>query len=305
MDEQMQDRLRGVAVGAAIGDALGMPLEFCPPTPPESLVRDLIPGRVAAGRFTDDTEMALALAESLLAHRPLNPVDLSQRFLDWFRRNPPDIGLYTSIVLKGVQDGLTWEEAAERARQGSPSNAANGSIMRCWPVAVAWWDYRLHLIADSELQSRVTHMNEECVASSVFVNLLIFELSHGMAPAEAVQATLAAVDMPAELRAVIERAPTRRREALRNTGWVRHTLESVIWGLLTTDSFEEALIQVVNLGADADTAGSVMGAIAGAAYGLSAIPARWQAGLRGEWPLRSGIEWRCADFIQLADRLMA
>ncbi len=301
----MQDRLRGVAVGAAIGDGLGMPLEFCAPTPADRLVRDMLPSRLAAGSFTDDTEMAIALAESLLAHRPLDPVDLSQRFLDWFRRNPPDIGLYTSIVLKGVQNGLSWEEAAEQARQGSPSNAANGSIMRCWPIAVAWWDYRLHLIADSELQSRVTHMNEECVSASVFINLLIFELSHGMSPAEAVRSTLNTVDMPAELRQVVERAPGRRREALRNTGWVRHTLESVIWGLLTTQSFEEALVQVVNLGADADTAGSVMGAVAGAAYGLSAIPQRWQDTLRGEWPLRSGIQWRCASFIQLADQLMA
>lgn len=305
MDTKTLDRLRGVAVGAAVGDALGMPLEFLPPTPLNQLVREMQASRLAAGNFTDDTEMALAVAESLLQQKPLDPVDLSQRFVEWYRRRPSDIGLYTSMVLQGVDHGLPWEEAAQRAQESNPNNAANGSVMRCWPVAIAWWDNRLHLAADSELQSRVTHMNNECISASVFVNVLISELVHGTAPAQAVANTLDAVAMPDEERAVIEAAPKRRREALRNTGWVRHTLESVVWGLLTTDNFEEALVQVVNLGMDADTSGSVMGAIAGAAYGLDAIPARWTEPLKGEWPLRSGTIWKAQDFITLADRLIA
>lgn len=304
MDEKILDRLRGVAVGAAIGDALGMPLEFQAPTPADALVRDMLPARLAAGTFTDDTEMALALAESLLHQKPLDPMDLAGRFVDWYRRRPSDIGLYTSMVLQGVDRGLPWEEAARRAQAANPNNAANGSVMRCWPVAIAWWNNRLHLIADSELQSRVTHMNDECISASVFINVWIAELVQGVAPAEALHNTLAVVAMPDEERAVIEAAPRRRREALRNTGWVRHTLESVTWGLLTTDSFEEALVQVVNLGMDADTAGAVMGAVAGAAYGLSAIPTRWTRVLKGEWPLKSGDLWDAARFIDLADQLM-
>ena len=98
-------------------------------------------------------------------------------------------------------------------------------------------------------------------------------------------------------------APSRRRQDLRNSGWVRHTLESAVWGLLTTGSFEEAVVQVVNLGEDADTAGAVVGALAGAAYGMGAIPNRWRTALRGEWPLRSGTIWREADFVEMADLL--
>lgn len=303
MDVQTKSRLQGVAVGAAIGDALGMPLEFCPPTPPDQLVRDMQAGRLSPGRFTDDTEMALALAESLLQQKPLDPIDLSQRFVDWYRRNPPDVGLYTSLVLRGVQNGLTWEDAALHAQQANPNNAANGSIMRCWPVALAWWDNRLHLIADSELQSRVTHINEECVSASVFINVLIAELVHGVPPLQAVGTTLATVALPDEVRDVIEHAPSRHRDYLRNTGWVRHTLESVVWGLLTTDNFEEALVQVVNLGIDSDTSGSVMGAVAGAAYGIEAIPSRWLDTLKGEWPLHSGIYWNVDSFVALAEQL--
>jgi ADP-ribosyl-[dinitrogen reductase] hydrolase len=74
---------------------------------------------------------------------------------------------------------------------------------------------------------------------------------------------------------------------------------------LTTDSFEEAVVQVVNLGHDADTAGTVVGALAGAAYGVTAIPAPWQEALRGESPLGSGEQWDAERFVQLADRLTA
>ncbi len=78
----------------------------------------------------------------------------------------------------------------------------------------------------------------------------------------------------------------RFRKDLPNTGWVRHTLESALWAVLTTQSFEEALVQAVNLGNDADTTGAVAGAIAGAIYGLSGIPTRWKDVLHGEYPLQ-------------------
>jgi ADP-ribosyl-[dinitrogen reductase] hydrolase len=77
-----------------------------------------------------------------------------------------------------------------------------------------------------------------------------------------------------------------------------------VWGLLTTDSFEEALVQVVNLGADADTAGAVTGALAGAHYGLDAIPERWRRALQGQWPVRDGKVWKAEGFVELADRLV-
>ena len=85
---------------------------------------------------------------------------------------------------------------------------------------------------------------------------------------------------------------------------MRHTLESAVWALLNTTSFEDALIRAVNLGEDADTVGAVVGALAGAAYGVEAIPQRWRSELQGEWPVNSGNIWRETDFVELADRLM-
>ena len=109
--------------------------------------------------------------------------------------------------------------------------------------------------------------------------------------------------MPELLRAAIQAAPSKRREELLNSGWVRHTAESAVWGLLTTDSFGEAIVQVANLGGDADSAAAVTGALAGAAYGLEAIPPDWRETLRGEYPLGSKRAWNAARLVDLADRL--
>jgi ADP-ribosyl-[dinitrogen reductase] hydrolase len=298
-----QDRARGCAVGAAVGDALGMPLEFGPPRAPHRLLRDMQPGRLPAGTFTDDTEMALALAESLLHHRPLDPADLARRFAAWLQAGPGDVGLHTRAVLARIAAGEPWDRVVEQVQRRRPEAAGNGAVMRCWPVALAHGHDLDRLLAGSRLQSRVTHPHAECQAGSALVNATLYHLLRGVAPAGAVARALEDAPVPQPLRAVVEAAPDRRRDELQNSGWVRHTLESAVWGLRTTASFEQAVVQVVNLGRDADTAGAVVGALAGAAYGLEAIPARWRAQLRGEWPLGSGTIWHAADLVDLADRL--
>lgn len=304
LEPVLLDRARGCAVGAAIGDALGMPLEAKPPRPLDNLLREMVRGRLPAGSFTDDTEMALALAESLLAHRPLDPADLARRFVAWADTGPADIGVHTSRVLWQLRRGKPWDEAAEVVQGQNRASAANGSLMRCWPVALAYWSEPEALRRNSALQSRVTHVHIDCLAACVFANAMIAALLRGAAPAEAFDEARATVPLPDDLRDTIELAAGRQRERLHNSGWVHHTLESALWGLLNTDSFEEALVQVVNLGHDADSAGAVVGALAGAAYGLSAIPQRWRTALRGAWPPRSKVFWTADDFITLADRLV-
>ena len=303
MTLQTTHRIRGVAVGAAIGDALGMPLEFELASPPEHLVRDMHAGRLPAGSFTDDTEMALALAESLLELRQMDQQDVTNRFLAWYKRRPPDVGIHTTNVLEVIEKGESWENAALKVQSSYPDSAGNGSVMRCWPVALMCWHDEEILNTWSRVQSQVTHAHEDCIAGCAFVNSMIAQMVNGAEPMAAYQHALASVKMPDGLRQAIKLAPRRKRDELRNTGWVRHTIESALWGLLNTNSFEEALVQVINLGADADTAGAVVGALAGAAYGLETIPDAWKKMLRGEWPLQSGTIWRLADFITLADHL--
>jgi ADP-ribosyl-[dinitrogen reductase] hydrolase len=170
----------------------------------------------------------------------------------------------------------------------------------------------LQLGFSHQQQSEVTHPHPDCVNSCVLFSLILHKLIHREAntPAnaavrQAVSASVEQVELGDELRKVVNLAPVRSREELPNTGWVQHTIESALWAVMTTQSFEEALIQAVNLGHDADTTGTVAGAIAGALYGLDAIPARWKEVIHGEYPLKSGKLWFLADFIQLADQLSA
>jgi ADP-ribosyl-[dinitrogen reductase] hydrolase len=301
--QSARSRLYGCAVGAAIGDALGMPLEFSPPISPPATVRHMMRGRLPAGSFTDDTEMAIALAESLIEERPLTGSNLVTHFVDWMSRAPADVGIHTRVVLDWAAAGMQWQQGMQRAQREMPASAGNGSLMRCWPVAAAWWQNRKQLVIDSELQSCVTHPHPDCVAASVFVNWMIAELIAGATANEAFASALKTVPLSEEFHQVVVSAARANRADLKNSGWVRHTLESAVWGLLTTQTFEEAVVQVVNLGGDADTAGAVVGALAGAAYGLEAIPCEWRQQLQGEWPLRSGFFWKEKHFLNLVDRL--
>jgi ADP-ribosyl-[dinitrogen reductase] hydrolase len=289
-----------------------MPLEFQQPRPLHNLLTEMSRGALSAGSFTDDTEMALALAESLLITHPLDPNDLAGRFVAWFQSHPPDIGIHTSHVLRSIARGTPWREAVENVQRANPDSASNGSLMRCWPVAIACWDNPSYLVVESRLQSEVTHLNQDCIDACVFTNLLLYKIVHGrrnLAPdailRQSITSALEQVNFDPEFRTEIELAPVRLREDLPNSGWVRHTLESALWAVLTTQSFEEALVQAVNLGNDADTTGAVAGAIAGALYGHSGIPTRWRAVLHGEYPLKSGHIWLEQDFLDLADKLAA
>ena len=139
--------------------------------------------------------------------------------------------------------------------------AGNGSLMRCWPAALAHWNSLPDLLADTRLQSQVTHPQPDCVEACALVNAMIFFLLRGTPKEEALALALAHVQLSPQMAAAVADAPGKRRDQLPNTGWVVHTLESALWGLLTTTSFTEAVIQVVNLGSDADTAGAVVGAL--------------------------------------------
>jgi len=307
----LQDRLRGIAVGAAIGDALGMPLEFRPARSEHDLVSEMVAGPLPKGSFTDDTEMALALAESLLITSPLNVRDLAARFNGWYQSRPSDVGIHTAKVLQLIGRGVPVTEAARQVQAADPDSAGNGSVMRAWPIAIARHNNAGLLASETRLQGEVTHTHPDSTAGALVFNLILFQiLQMGNAPAEtlireAITSAVHQVDIDPDFLVTIQLAPMRMRPDLKNSGWVRHTMESALWSLTTTRSFEEALIRAVNLGNDADTPGCVTGAIAGAMYGLEGIPARWKQAVHGEYPIRSGKLWFLQEFIDLVDRLAA
>lgn len=280
-----KDRAVGALVGLAVGDALGTTLEF---TARDSVPRvtDLVGGGpfgLAAGQWTDDTSMALCLADSLVEGGPergLDPGDLMRRFVRWWKDGENsatgdcfDIGGTTAAALGRFE--RTGEPLAGSA---DPRSAGNGSLMRLSPVAVRWWNDLPAARAAARLQSRTTHGAEEAVeACAWFAELLVEAI--GGAPADTVLRPREGRSggRVAEIAAGSFREKT--REEIASSGYVIHTLEAALWAVSRAESFREAVVEAVNLGDDADTVGAVTGQLAGARWGRSGIPESWLAKL--------------------------
>lgn len=279
-DDGLRDRYRGVLLGKAVGDALGATVEFMSRDMIQreyGTLREIIGGgwlNLPAGEVTDDTQMAICIASSIVERRGFDPEDISTRFVAWYRSNPPDIGNTTRHALRQLSSEVPWEEAGLNTHLAMrPRDASNGSVMRCAPVALL--DRldpevnRQHSI-DS---SRITHANPLCTEGCVALNAAIATLLND--PHSNPVAVAGAVASSAEMREALAAIPGHTAETLDSGGYVLATLQSAFWAVTRHHSFEEAVVAAVNLGQDADTTGAVAGAIAGARWGASAIPERW------------------------------
>ena len=279
MSDPFLDRAVGAFLGLAIGDAVGTTVEFLPRdafTPMTDMVGGG-PFRLEAGKWTDDTSMALCLAESLLHDPYLDQLDLMQRFTRWveFGENSStgscfDIGKTTLSAI-----GRFRRNGNPVAGSKLPRDAGNGSIMRLAPVALRWWHDPLTAERVARRQSEITHGATEAVDGCVALTRILCEAIAGkgrevlMAPID--------VTLAPTIRAVVD-GSWRPKDAheIASTGYVVHTLEAALWAVGGSSSFEDAILRAVNLGHDADTTGAVAGQIAGAMYGLTGIPVHWR-----------------------------
>lgn len=280
------DRFQGCLVGLAVGDALGGPVEFW--TPEQIAARygrlqEMVGGGWLAlrpGETTDDTAMMLCIARSIVATGRFAPDDAARRFLDWFRSRPKDTGGTTRQALTELERGTPWNRAgllAHRALGGL--SAGNGSIMRCAPIGLLYHDNERLLIRDSVYSAIITHFDQKASWAAVAVNLAIARLLSG--GRDALLEEVAGKLQDRDVRQALAQVPHLDLDSVPASGYVLDTLQAAFWSLLTTGSFEDAVTTAVNLGGDADTTGAVCGALAGACYGLSAIPGRWLQVLEG------------------------
>ena len=276
--ESIRDRALGAFLGLAVGDAVGTTLEFRPRDAQDRL-EDMAGGGpfdLPPGAWTDDTAMALALADSLAATGTLDCRDLMDRFVRWWRD-----GDY-SCTGDCFDIGITTRAALSRYRQAGdplagstdPRSAGNGSLMRLAPVALRFWDDRPQLVSSAAEQSRTTHAAEEAVdACRVFAELLADAI------AGAARANLLAPrrfdGAPAIGRVLAGSWRGRARDTIRSSGYVVHTLEAALWSVARTADFRNAVLLAANLADDADTVAAVTGQLAGALYGLTGIPQPW------------------------------
>jgi len=285
------DRIAGCFVGLAVGDALGAPLEFLSRGEvrkryPAGL-RDMIDSRLwRAGEYTDDTQMALLIAESLLEKNGFQISDLSQRFQVW-ATTAKDVGSQTRAVVNMAGYLRDPGSCSAQYHAAHPnSSAGNGAVMRCAPVALFCLHSLDQLIEVSRASARVTHYDPRAQSSCVILNTCI-------------QAAISRVvrDCRSEAIALLnetERSVWHRLEEIdaygeddiMSSGYTVHTLEGAAWSFLTTESYEEAVIRAANLGDDADTVAAVCGALAGAFYGYATIPPKWRDQLLNEGRIR-------------------
>ena len=276
-----RDRARGALVGLACGDAVGTTVEFHAPGTFEP-VTDMVGGgpfRLAAGEWTDDTSMALCLAESIVDRGGLDLADNLRRYLLW-----RDHG-YLSSNGSCFDIGTTISGQLERFRHTGDATdphvdqdaAANGSLMRLAPVPIAWHRDLAVAVERSAESSRSTHPAQRPVDACRFLGAVVAALVGG-APWEAVSAPgfWAWGELHPEV-AAIAAGSYRDREppAIRGDGYCVRSLEAALWAVAGAEDFAGAVLRAVNLGEDADTTAAVTGQIAGARWGLDAIPGPW------------------------------
>ena len=300
------DRYRGALLGLAAGDALGTTLEFKSPGEFAPLT-DMVGGGpfdLKPGEWTDDTSMALCLAESLVETRGFDPIDQLQRYVRWWRDGHYsvkghcfDIGITTSGALRRFQQ-------YGRADGGStdPGAAGNGSLMRLAPAPLAFAADPAEAVRRAGDSSRATHGAPECVDACRYYGGLLVGAVQGRLKEELLAPNFAPVPGLWEAAPLAPKVAaiaagsfrTKADSAIRGSGYVVHTLEAALWAFAATDDFRAGALKVVNLGEDADSTGAVYGQLAGAYYGVEGIPAAWRAKLA----MREKIE-------ELADGLRA
>ena len=264
MDTYKYNKLKGCFIGLAIGDALGVPLEF---HKRDELghVQDMIgkgPFDLKPGEWTDDTSMALCITDSLIHQHKFDANDIMKNFVQWWQTGFMshngkcfDIGRTTQVALDNfIKTGDPY------AGSGNEFSAGNGSIMRLAPIPIFFNDNRDNCINFSVLQSKLTHNAPQCIDIVTKMSSLLFDLYDNKQWHDLID---------------VNSYTTKNRNDVKSTGYVIDTYDAAIWAICNTNNFEDALILAVNLADDSDTVGAVTGQLAGAIYGYSSIPERW------------------------------
>lgn len=303
---EQNDRAAGVLLATAAGDALGAGYEFTYPTP-ETPIR-MIGGGIgpfAPGEWTDDTSMALAIAEVSATGVDIGSPDgldaVAAQFARWYDSRPKDIGNRTRAVLSTAHP--TAASMTERARALPGRKGGNGSLMRTAPVGIAYLGDAQRCVAAARDISRLTHDDPQAIEACMLWSFAIrHAVLHGTFDGVAAGLDLLPGDAPQRWSALLDDARTASDpRVFDNNGWVVHALQTAWWAVCHADAtgpahLPQALELAVRAGHDTDTTAAIAGGLLGARWGASAVPAEWQRILHG-WP-----GYRSQDLVRLALR---
>ena len=267
----VENRAMAAFLGFALGDALGATVEFM--TKGEvaaeyGVHREITGGgwlRLKPGQVTDDTQMALALGRSLIRRGQLEAKDVCEEFAAWLKTGSADVG---NTCLRGIRRYMALGTVESSF---SEDNAGNGAAMRVLPVALATFGDRGKTEPWTLAQARITHHHPLSDAACLTLNSMVHSLLDGQGKEEAGRI--------ARKLAAKHKAFRFEPYSGRCSAYIADTMQTVLHYYLRSDSFYDCVTQVVNQGGDADTSGALAGMLAGATYGLEALPSRWLAKL--------------------------
>ncbi len=287
---ELHDRALGAYLGLAVGDALGATVEFMLPREIRhqyGVHKDIVGGgwlKLKPGRVTDDTEMSLAMGSALIASNGWNGNAVADAFVAWLKSKPIDVG---NTCRRGIQRYLAQGTLSGPVSEG---DGGNGALMRILPLVLATLNDDAAFRRQMLEQAHITHNHPlsdiACLALGEMTRVMV--KGGGMAECQALTDVLLA-EYP---KFHFDPYPGRA------SGYIVDTVQTVLHKFFNTDSFESCVVETVNCGEDADTTGAIAGMLAGALYGLPAIPKRWLNKL--ELKTVTEIQWQVDGLLRLA-----
>ena len=282
-----KQRFEGALLGLATSDALGVPTAFKSPGQ-FAPVSDMQGGgafSLAPGVWTKHTSMALCLAESIIETRSFDPTDQLERYLRWWRTGHLSSTGDCIDVDTTMKAALRRFERNQEAYSGSTSfgTAGNGSLTRVVPVALVYVQRPLEALQKASLSSRTTHAAIEPMDACRYLTALILGALRGQPKKVLLEprySPIADVWEKSPLVPLVDAVAAgsfREKEPPEITAgsFVVTSLEAALWAFCNSNSFEEGALLAVNLGEDSEAVGAIYGQLAGAYYGVNAIPGRW------------------------------
>jgi ADP-ribosyl-[dinitrogen reductase] hydrolase len=282
----IEDRKRGCFFGLAVGDALGAAVEFRKPGTFEPVTgyRSGGPHSLDAGQWTDDTSMALALADSLA--KGFDPKDQLDKYVEWYQNGKYSVNHWCFDI------GATTSESLDNyIRSGDPTTcgidyedaSGNGSIMRLAPIPIKYAnlfpDKTTELADLGEMSSVTTHASQKCECACRLMTVWLAAFIKGWSKEEVLHMGYSYWLTP-KIKEIADGSFLKKEPpVIRGTGYVVDSLEAALWAFYKYDNFRDCVLAAVNLGEDADSTGAVCGQFAGAYYGYEGIPLEWREGL--------------------------
>jgi ADP-ribosylglycohydrolase len=272
-----KERFLGCLVGLATGDALGAPYEWCK-TP--FTATDMIGGGshgLKPGAWTDDTSMALCLAESLIEKKAFDSKNQLIKYLAWVEKGHLSVdGTCVGIGRTTRQSIAMFKACGDiTPRHFDFAVCGNGSIMRLASVPMFYYNHKRNAISFSSESSKTTHIHPSCLAACQMFGEMLWKALHGQSKKEIL--TFKHKYHSPEIGDIAKNKTYNLEPPyIEGTGHVTKSLEAAMWAFKKSRSFKHGALLAVNLGADADTTAAVYGQLAGAYYGYNNIPKSWK-----------------------------